>query len=182
MPRLYQYDYRKVICFYYGRPKSVATSGCGATSMSMVIAYLTGDTRQTPYTLFRWAINNDLYSGSGLTHEALLEIGANYGVGGEWIGRDRERVLEALRQGIPVIAHMGYGQFTRRGHYIVLRGLTEDGLVLVNDPNSFFNSVMAFDIDLILRQTKSKDPFLLCRKLAPYAVVRGDTAGEDALG
>ncbi|MDL2206629.1 C39 family peptidase, partial [Eubacteriales bacterium OttesenSCG-928-N13] len=162
IPRLYQYDYRKVICFYYGRPKSVATSGCGATSMSMVIAYLTGNTRQSPYTLFRWAINNQLYEGSGLTHEALLSIGENYGVGGEWIRKDKDQVIAALQAGKPVIAHMGYGQFTRRGHYIVLRGLTGDGRVLVNDPNSFFNSVVPFKIEDILRQTKTSTPFLIC--------------------
>ncbi len=161
IPLKYQFDYRKAICFYNGRPKSVATSGCGATSLSMVIAYLTGDTYQTPYTLFRWAINNGLYSGSGLTHEALNEIAALYGLSGEWIGRDGERVVEALEAGIPVIAHMGPGQFTYRGHYIVLRGLTEDGQVLVNDPNSAENSATSFPIELIVSQTKSKDPFML---------------------
>jgi hypothetical protein len=35
---------------------------------------------------------------------------------------------------------MGPGDFTSSGHYIVLSGC-EDGLIRVNDPNSYQNSV-----------------------------------------
>lgn len=38
-------------------------------------------------------------------------------------------------QGKPVISSQGPGLFTSFGHFIVLRGVTFDGRVLVNDPN-----------------------------------------------
>ena len=41
--------------------------------------------------------------------------------------------------GNPIICAMGKGDFTSSGHYIVLVG-TENGLVRVNDPNSYANS------------------------------------------
>lgn len=48
---------------------------------------------------------------------------------------DPNAVLKALSQGRPVISSQGPGLFTRGGHFIVLRGLTSSGKVLVNDPN-----------------------------------------------
>ncbi len=165
IPQLFQYDFRKVVCFYYGRPKSVATSGCGATCMSMIIGYLTGNKEQNPYTLFRWAVNHDLYDGSGLTHEALTEIGALYGVGGVWVKPNEVLIKQALRQGYPIVAHMGAGTFTERGHYIVLRGLTTDGRILVNDPNSWLNSALSFEYSEIVQQAKTEDPFFMCYRV-----------------
>ena len=162
IPQLYQYDFRKIVCFYSGAPKAVATSGCGATSMSMIIAYLTGNMTQDPYTLFRWTVNNNMYGGSGLTHEAITELGIRYGVGGQWMKGDEALIKSALRQGFPIIAHMGPGTFTKRGHYIVLRGLTADGRILVNDPNSAQHSETAFDYAELSRQTRSNRPFMIC--------------------
>ncbi len=164
IPQLYQYNFVAPLARVGRRDRSVKTSGCGATSLSMVAAYLTGNLRQSPYTLFRYACNGGMYYGSGLSHEAMDAIAALLHVEGEWIGRDKDAVLEALREGKPVIAHMGYGIFTKRGHYIVLRGLTEDGLVLVNDPNSFINSHTAFPIETIIRQSRSADPFKICER------------------
>ena len=51
IPMLFQSDYKKVACYHRGTPKSVSTSGCGVTCVSMVIAYLTGNTDQNPYQL-----------------------------------------------------------------------------------------------------------------------------------
>lgn len=53
IPQLYQHDYKKVVCVYNGIKRSVSTSGCGATCLSMLIAYETGYTYQSPYTVFR---------------------------------------------------------------------------------------------------------------------------------
>ena len=65
---------------------------------------------------------------------------------------------QALSTGKPVIASMKKGTFTRGGHFIVLRGITEDGKILVNDPNDnakkqHFNR--SFDLSLIKREAKA---------------------------
>lgn len=45
------------------------------------------------------------------------------------------QVLQALSEGHPVISSQRAGLFTSGGHFIVLRGVTAGGKVLVNDPN-----------------------------------------------
>ena len=162
IPKLYQFDYRQTICVINGKRKSVSTSGCGATSMSMVIRYLTGNTKQTPYTLFKWAYQNGHYSGDGLGHSAISKMGNLYGVSGSWVGKDGKRIISALKAGHPVIAHMGPGIFTKQGHYIVLRGVTDDGKILVNDPNSKSRSGKAYPLSTILNQSKTSEPFMIC--------------------
>lgn len=162
IPLLFQSDYPEIVLYYNGIPKSVATSGCGATSISMVIAYLTGNTDQNPYTLFCAAVDDGRYHGNGLSHGTLQWLAEQYGVYGKWIEGSESAIINALNAGIPVIAHMGEGAFTEKGHYIVLRGLTEDGKVLVGDPASRERSHMAFPISSILDQARVLDGFMVC--------------------
>lgn len=162
IPLLFQSDYPEIVLYYNGIPKSVATSGCGAASVSMVIAYLTGNTDQNPYTLFRAAVDDGRYHGNGLSHGTLQWLAGQYGVYGKWVEGSESAIVNALNAGNPVIAHMGEGAFTEKGHYIVLRGLTEDGKVLVNDPASRERSHMAFPISSILAQARVSDGFMVC--------------------
>ena len=48
------------------------------------------------------------------------------------------------------MALMGKGHFTNGGHFIVLRGVTLDGRILVADPNSRERSLASWDPQLIL--------------------------------
>lgn len=162
IPMLFQGDYGQIILYYNGEAKSVASSGCGATSVSMVIAYLTGNVEQNPYLLFCKAVDDGRYHGNGLSHDTLVWLAKSYGVKCRWISNSADAVLEALAEGKPVIAHMGEGIFTSKGHYIVLRGVTEDGKILVNDPNSRSNCHKAFPLDTILAQTRTSASFMVC--------------------
>ena len=162
IPAIYQFDYKKVVCTINGKGKSASTSGCGATSMCMVIHYLTGNTEPTPYSLFKWAYDNGYYKGDGLGHEAVSALGKLCGVEGKWIGKNGSKIVEALKSGHPIIAHMGPGIFTRQGHYIVLKGVTDDGKILVNDPNSKSRTGKAYPLSTILSQSKTSSPFMIC--------------------
>lgn len=162
IPMLFQTDYPQVVCTLRGIDRSVATSGCNATSLSMVIAYLTGNTQQTPYSLFCQSVDEGRYHGAGWSHDTLSHYARVYGVKSQWIANDADAILQALREGKPVIAHMGPGIFTSRGHYLVLRGVTEDGLVLMNDPNSRSNCERAFPIENLLKQAKTSHAFMVC--------------------
>ena len=176
IPQLYQYNYSRVICYYNGTPRSVRSSGCNVTCVSMVAAYLTGNLEQNPVELFQWAVRKGLYHGNGLGHGAMDRVAAQYGVQSRWIGRDKKTILETLQSGTPIIAHMGPGLFTSRGHYIVLRGVTEGGKILVNDPNSEERTNMAFPLDTILREAKTGTPFMICTsdiQVGPPAPVSG---------
>ena len=162
IPLYLQSDYPQTVCYIDGVAKSVKTSGCGATSISMVIAYLTGNTDQTPYTLFVWAYDHGYYSGDGLGHACLTKLASLYGVKGTWIANDEEQITEALHAGHPVIAHMGPGIFTSGGHYIVLRGITADGYVLVNDPGSRSRNKFAYPLSTVVKQARTSDSFMVC--------------------
>ena len=155
---------KKTVCVINGQSKSASSSGCGATSMCMVIHYLTGNTSPTPYTLMKWAYDHGKYNGNGLDHGAVSAMGKLYGVTGSWVGKDGQKIVNALKSGHPVIAHMGPGIFTKAGHYIVLRGVTKDGKILVNDPGSSSRTGKAYPLSTILKQGKNSKPFMICSK------------------
>ena len=156
IPLIYQYDYRKMVCSLYGVNKSVASSGCGAAAASMLIAYIRQNYNQTPYTLFYWAVDQGWYHGDGLHYEAIRKLLSNYGVGSHLAKVSSENIISALRGSQPIVIKMGPGTFTNNGHYIVLRGLDEDGWVLVNDPNSSGRSQYSYPVSLILRECKDR--------------------------
>ena len=54
-----------------------------------------------------------------------------------------------------IIAIMGAGHFTSTGHFIVLRGVTDDGKILVADPVSYNRSTTAWDVSIILDEVKN---------------------------
>lgn len=162
IPMLFQTDYPDTVCTIRGIERSVATSGCAATSLSMVIAYLTGNTEQNPSVLFCDSVERGLYQGAGWSHNTLSYYASQYGVKNRWIRNSGKAIVEALSAGKPVIAHMGPGIFTRRGHYVVLRGLTADGKVLINDPVSPSKCGQAFPIKTLLTQAKNGQAFMVC--------------------
>ncbi len=162
IPQRFQFDYSEIVCRVDGVDRSVATSGCGATSVSMVIEYLTGNTEQNPLQLFSTSVKSGRYKGFGWSHETLAHYAHAYGVQTQWFSGDEAQIREYLNAGKPVIAHMGPGVFTDVGHFIVLRGVTESGKILINDPNSRENCALAFPLSLILSQTKGEDPFMAC--------------------
>ncbi len=154
-----QTDYREAVCTIDGQKKSVATSGCGAVCIAMAAAALV-NSAETPGTLFQWAYDNGQYFGDGLGHEAMSQLAAHCGMRGEWLDNQAEGILDAIRSGRLVVAHMGPGTFTKNGHYILLYGIDGDGLIRLNDPYSFERSQETYPIDLILREVKTSRAFL----------------------
>lgn len=154
IPLIYQYDYSRDVCEVDGDGRSVASSGCGATAASMIIAYVTGNCDQTPYTLFYWAAKNGQYFGDGLDYDSVRSMLSRYGVDSRMESVSEENIISALAQNRPIIINMGPGTFTKHGHYIVLRGLDSNGEVLVNDPNSSSRSGRAYSAKLIAGEAK----------------------------
>ena len=73
---------------------------------------------------------------SGSYHSLFPDSGEKYGIYVEetynW-----EAVVEALKNGQVVIANPTEDIFTSGGHFIVLYGITEEGRILVHDPNEY---------------------------------------------
>ena len=66
----------------------------------------------------------------------------------------KKKITNALEAGNPVILAMGKGDFTSRGHYIVLTGVTEEGF-RVNDPNSRENSQKLWTYEQLEKQIRN---------------------------
>ena len=130
IPHYLQTDYGNIP---YGGG-SIASSGCGPTSFAMIASYLT-DTTITPADTVAWCGNSYYMPGVG-TYWSYFQAAANhFGCGSVTQTSDANQVLQALSEGHPVISSQRAGLFTSGGHFIVLRGVTADSKVLVNDPN-----------------------------------------------
>lgn len=113
---------------------SIASSGCGPTSFAMVASYLTGTTI-TPVDAVSWCGDSYYMPGVGTYWSYFAAAAAHFGCGSVTQTNDANTVLKALSEGRPVISSQSAGLFTSAGHFIVLRGVTANGKVLVNDPN-----------------------------------------------
>ncbi len=136
IPSYYQQDYSDVVLGtgYLG-DKVVATSGCGFTSTAMVISYLTGKNITPKELVDDWSKAYYVYD-QGMDWNFPNAAANHYDVGSVRQTKDINEAIEALKKGNPVLCSQGPGLFTENGHIIVLSGITEDGNIIVNDPNS----------------------------------------------
>lgn len=129
VPLYNQLDYANV---EYGCCGTVASHGCGITSLAMVSTYLL-DTDITPDEL---AIKFGKYNTEKGSAWVLFEDSAKVlRLNLQERTSSTKKVIEALENNQVVIALQKPGLFTTGGHFIVLVGLTEDGKIIVNDPN-----------------------------------------------
>lgn len=133
----------------------MAVTGCGPTALSMVYTGLTGDTSLNPYEMAKLAQNNGYYvNGSGSSWNMMLGLASQVGLDANEISLDENSIKKELSAGNPIICIMGPGDFTTSGHFIVLTGITDDGKVQVNDPNSVKNSQKTWELDRIMGQMR----------------------------
>ena len=130
---------------------TIGPYGCGPTVMAIAVASLT-DTDTDPVIMAAWAAEHGYWARGGGSYLSIVLGTANsFGLEAEsFTSRDAGDVLDALSQGKMLIALMGPGHFTTTGHFILLRGVTMSGQVLVADPNSPENSLAAWDPQIIL--------------------------------
>lgn len=150
MPYLFQTDVAWADAPYAGG--DVAANACGPTCMTMVYIYLTGGTSYDPASMAAFADANN-YAPTGATEWSFMTQGAaQLGITGTAINPTRSVLTEQLAAGNPVILSVRPGDFTTVGHYIVLTGIDEHGMVSVHDPNSVMNSAVKWGIADLCRQ------------------------------
>ena len=116
----------------YGDFGTIASHGCGITSLAMVTTYLLGK-ECLPDELAETF--GDYNTEKGSLWILFEDSGEQLGLNLQERTDDEEKVIEALKNNQVVISLQGPGLFTSGGHFIVLIGLTADGKIMVNDPN-----------------------------------------------
>ena len=140
----------------YGKTDTIGVAGCGPTALAIAISNLTGD-ETDPTEVAEWSYENGyVCEGSGSYISLIPNAAEHFGLTVEKLGKSNaEELVEHLEDGKMIIAIMGAGHFTNTGHFIVLRGVTDDGKILVADPVSYNRSTMAWDISTILKEVKN---------------------------
>lgn len=144
---------------YAGKPYGtdhIGSSGCGPTSMAMVVSSLAGETVD-PERMAQWAYENGYWcKGSGSYHALIPGAAENWGLAVSGCSpSEPQRILDALADGKLVVAIMSKGHFTNGGHFIVLRGV-KDGKILVADPASYRRSGQLWDLSIILNEASRR--------------------------
>lgn len=139
----------------YGKSSTIGAAGCGPTALAICVSTLTGKDVDPP-AVCAWSVaNGHRCEGNGSYHSLIPEGAKHYGLKVEKLGRSSARELEEhLSSGKLVIAIMAPGHFTSTGHFIVLRGITENGKVLVADPASYKRSSQEWDMSIILNEAR----------------------------
>ncbi len=134
----------------YG-PDTIGGYGCGPTVMSMLVSSLTDQTVD-PTAMAQWASQQGYCAAGSGSYNSLIPGAAEaYGLNLQtWTDLSAQGLSQALASGHVFVALMTRGHFTARGHFILLRGLTLEGKVLVADPNSRERSLTAWDPQLII--------------------------------
>ena len=136
---------------------TIGLYGCGPTTMAIVVSTLTGQIVD-PVQMAEWAYEHEYwYKGRGSLHTLIPDAAKAWGLSVSGCTADEgDRLQAALSQQKLVVAIMGEGHFTNSGHFIVLRGLDENGKVLVADPASRERSAQAWGLALILEEASEK--------------------------
>lgn len=144
----------------YGKTGTVGSSGCGPTALAIVISSLTGKI-VTPVQMCEWSVKNGhRCEGNGSYHSLIPEGAKSFGLNVEGCSpKQAEKVLSSLASGKLVIAIMSKGHFTSKGHFIVLRGVTKEGKVLVADPVSYKRSEQEWDMNIIVNEVNKSASF-----------------------
>lgn len=143
----FQYDYPDVP---YGCG-SIASDGCGPTSLAMVLTHLLGREVSPLETAEK---GHGKYTCADGTYWSYFgDMADEYNVNCTQMSTNKENITKNLNDGKTMIAIMGPGHFTSGGHFIVLKGLDENGKVIVADPNSEERSNQTWDMDVITSES-----------------------------
>ena len=159
-------DFKRDIPYYlqwdrrWGQKKytdeNIAINGCGPTSMAMVISGLLKDDSITPVEMAKY---EEYAEGSGTGWQYFTEVPQKYGIKVKELSTNEKIYKDELKNGRPIIANVGPGDFSSIGHYIVLVGVDEDGMFIINDSSSPTNTNEKWSFERLKPQIKNSWSF-----------------------
>ncbi len=153
VPLLIQWDERWGYEKYSGN--FLAASGCGPTTLSMVVLYLTGNAEASPLAVAEYSKEAG-YSvdGSGSAWALISEGCRHYGVRAKSMSVDAEKMKAQLDAGNLIVVNVGPGDFTDTGHFMVITGYDDEGFS-INDPNSIVRSGQRWSFETLSSQIRA---------------------------
>ena len=151
---------------------TIKTDGCGIVAFAMAASYLL-ERNVEPPELVKWAGRKFAgLSGRGTRGVFFVKASEAYGLFCRPTN-DLSEALHALRCGSPVIYYTkkSGGVFSVIPHYLVLSGITEEGRVLIHNPNGM-NDGKDFPIETIgkfrARSIREKSFYIIERSLRNF--------------
>ena len=141
----FQQDDPKYENIPYGTDK-IGSHGCGPVNMAMIISTYTGEVVY-PEEAAKWSYNHGYWTeGKGSSHALMTEMAKAYGVPVKTISKSTwaetwTEAINALKEGKCLVTRVGKGDFSAGPHFITIRGITEDGKLLVANSISYEDSV-----------------------------------------
>jgi hypothetical protein len=137
---------------------TIGVSGCGPTSLAMLVATLNPSLEITPRDVALYSMNNGYRVDDGSSYYLFTEGLPHYGLKYSTQSIDNDSIVNTLKMGHLVVMNVGSGKspedtrnvsntWTNGGHFIVLRGVDSKGRILVGDPNSESNSNRSWDFN-----------------------------------
>lgn len=161
-----QYDSRWAYNDYSvaGKEKTnIYVSGCGPTSVAMIIAAL-ADASVTPATCAAWSVKNGYKAvGAGTYNTYFVPQLKAYGIACEYLSQycyhnsahaNHAKAKAALKAGKWLIANVGPGLWTSGGHFIVVYDIDKDDNVYIYDPASTKAARLKNKFSTLAYQTK----------------------------
>ncbi len=127
--------------------------GCGPTSMAMVVSNLTSHVVK-PTAMADWAAGNGYFvSGRGTAYGLFPAVASMYGFSCTTISSsDKNAVVSALKEGKLLITIVNRGDFSVGRHFLLIRGITDDGKLLVADSGNYDNCHKPWDYNRVIGQ------------------------------
>lgn len=150
----YEQDGAKYNKVPYGS-NTLGTHGCGPTCMAMVVSTFSNVIVE-PDEMGRWAVDKGYYvKNVGTAYGLMTAAAKKYGVPVTQISKkDKDAVVNALKDGKLLLTVVSKGDFTRGTHFLLIRGITDDGKLLVADSGSYERSLMEWDYNSVISQVK----------------------------
>lgn len=131
---------------------TIKASGCGPTSLAIVISTLTGQTVTPEMTCAFSIANGEYIYGLGTCHSFPMNAAHHWGLNCERVGKDRMGdVVNALKDGKMVVEICEAYTITGSGsgHFIVLTGVTKDGYITIADCASRERTGKVYSVETI---------------------------------
>jgi len=127
--------------------RTISGSGCGPTTIAMVVANL-ADIKTDPYKISKEVVKNGQRVEGGTDHQAFIDVPEAHGLKSKFIDVTPDAIDTEIKKGAWVIVNGADGTLhnpdwndpstpaTAHGHIFVITGI-EDGKYTVLDPNSY---------------------------------------------